>query len=57
MANEFRSSQANYLRKIEARKETVDSYLLSSSSGWINTDVLNDAPVDNADEGCFSYFI
>uniref|UniRef100_A0A915BAD3 REST corepressor n=2 Tax=Parascaris univalens TaxID=6257 RepID=A0A915BAD3_PARUN len=51
MANEFRSSQANYLRKIEARKETVDSYLLSSSSGWINTDVLNDAPVDNADEG------
>ncbi|KHN74235.1 Syntaxin-16 [Toxocara canis] len=51
VANDFRSSQANYLRKIESRRETVDSYLLASSSAWVNTDVLNDAPVDNDDEG------
>ncbi|VDK51853.1 unnamed protein product [Anisakis simplex] len=51
MANDFRCNQANYLRKIESRKQTVDSYLLNSSSDWVNIDVLNDAPVDNGDEG------
>uniref|UniRef100_A0A0N5APW4 t-SNARE coiled-coil homology domain-containing protein n=1 Tax=Syphacia muris TaxID=451379 RepID=A0A0N5APW4_9BILA len=46
---EFRTNQATYLKQIEARKETVDSYLLSSSSGWVTVEALDTAP--NGDEG------
>ncbi|VDD92163.1 unnamed protein product [Enterobius vermicularis] len=46
---DFRTSQAAYLRQIEARKETVDSYLLSSSSGWVTVEALDEAP--SGDEG------
>lgn len=50
MAGDFRSSQAKFLKQIEARKETVDSYLLASSD-WVNTEVLDDAPVDENSDG------
>lgn len=50
LAGDFRTSQAKFLKQIEARKETVNSYLLASSD-WVNTEVLDDAPVDEASDG------
>lgn len=49
VTGDFRTSQAAFLKQIEARKETVDSYLLSSSSGWVTVEALDEAP--NGDEG------
>lgn len=51
MAGEFRSSQASYLKQIETRKETVDSFLFATSNDWVNTEILDDAPVDSTGEG------
>ncbi|MFH4976251.1 hypothetical protein AB6A40_002960 [Gnathostoma spinigerum] len=50
ITNDFRTSQAKYLKQIEARKEIVDSYLLTPSSGWVNTEALNDVGFDNKNE-------
>lgn len=55
MANDFRTSQAKYLKQIESRKETVNSYLLTPSSGWVNMEILDSVPVDNAEGIRFSF--
>lgn len=56
LAVDFRSSQAKYLKQIEARKETVNSYLLSSTD-WVNTEVLGDVPVDASRDGLCSLVV
>ncbi|KAM3724827.1 Syntaxin-16 [Dirofilaria immitis] len=50
LAGDFRTSQAKFLKQIEARQETVNSYLLASTD-WVNTEVLDDAPIDESRDG------
>ncbi|VDM98567.1 unnamed protein product [Thelazia callipaeda] len=50
LAGDFRTNQAKFLKQIEARKEIVNSYLLASSD-WVNTEVLDDAPIDESRDG------
>ncbi|CAG9540709.1 unnamed protein product [Cercopithifilaria johnstoni] len=50
LAGDFRTSQAKFLKQIEARKETVNSYLLASTN-WVNTEVLDDVPIDASRDG------
>lgn len=52
LAGDFRTSQAKFLKQIEARKETVNSYLLASTD-WVNTEVLEDVPIDASRDGKF----
>ncbi|VDO44324.1 unnamed protein product [Onchocerca flexuosa] len=47
LAGDFRTSQAKFLKQIEARQETVNSYLLASTD-WVNTEVLDDVPIDTS---------
>uniref|UniRef100_A0A915Q6C4 t-SNARE coiled-coil homology domain-containing protein n=1 Tax=Setaria digitata TaxID=48799 RepID=A0A915Q6C4_9BILA len=54
LAVDFRTNQAKFLKQIEARKETVNSYLLASTD-WVNTEVLDDAPVDISRDGKFAF--
>ncbi|VDK87514.1 unnamed protein product [Onchocerca ochengi] len=50
LAGDFRTSQAKFLKQIEARQETVNSYLLASTD-WVNTEVLDDVPIDTSRDG------
>uniref|UniRef100_A0A1I7VZR6 SNARE domain-containing protein n=1 Tax=Loa loa TaxID=7209 RepID=A0A1I7VZR6_LOALO len=50
LAGDFRTSQAKFLKQIEARKEKVNSYLLASTD-WVNTEVLDDVPIDASRDG------